>query len=283
MSIASKIQRLIELGATLATTLRAKGVEASDTEGFESLVPKVAEIEFDDLFNRLFFSTYAQAAKSSTYTFPSYFVGDLVDKYNVMTTIANNSFKGGVFTTFTSHSTNEGSINSYAFMNCENLTRVECDGVTQLQGDLFYNTLSLKDVICPKVTSIGLRTFRTSPSPFVNVVVGKLTSVNNNISYYPFPRLRNFTVGVGTDVNLNFANWNASIIIPEGEQSCLELISNARTGLYERVADHTGEGLARTITASWVGTLSESEYESVTDALEQLMTDFAEKGWTLQG
>ena len=45
MAIADQLSRLNELRQNLADTLTEKGVEAAETEGFETLVPKVAEIE----------------------------------------------------------------------------------------------------------------------------------------------------------------------------------------------------------------------------------------------
>ena len=49
--------------------------------------------------------------------------------------------------------------------------------------------------------------------------------------------------------------------------------------MYEKVQDHSGEENVRNISAGLVSNLSESEFESVQDALLELQIDFSLKGW----
>lgn len=165
------------------------------------------------------------------------FVSDTIALADIlMSTDRGNQIKTYKDTTYT------GALN---FTNCTSLEEIERSACTaSLSQSTHDGCTALKVVKYPAVTSVGVRTFRSSPLVFV--VFGTLTTFADAL-YYAKPKLRNITVGAGTAIALNFRYWTATDVIAEGADAIDELNANIVSGLADRVADRTGDS-ALTIT-----------------------------------
>ena len=103
----------------------------------------------------------------------------------------------------------------------------------------------------------------------INVEVGTLIESKNPF-YINNNRLRNFTIGQETDVNLNFQYWIAANVIAEGQSGIDELNSNLYNNLLTKLYDHSQDGETRTLRLGWLSYVTE---ENITYANA--------KGWTL--
>lgn len=104
MAIAEQLSRLNELRQNLADTLTAKNVEAAETEGFETLVPKVSEIKvsvcvikitFDSAFVGQSYTVTDGGGDTKTGIVPESCV-DSVSVVNINTTYTISAAAGGI-------------------------------------------------------------------------------------------------------------------------------------------------------------------------------------------
>lgn len=158
------------------------------------------------------------------------------------------------------------------------------DGVTSLPQNPFSAAAQYPHELSFRSLGKVPRYFVRAECGLLDVLrLGTLQSWGANSLNVDMPNLREFEAGEGTDINITLTHWTATNVIAEGETACLGLIAGARTGIVERVKDHTGEADARTLTMPWVATLLDSEYESVQTALALLMADASAKGWSIAG
>lgn len=119
--------------------------------------------------------------------------------------------------------------------------------------------------ILPSTTSYYESIFNNA----INVEVGTLTESINPF-YTTNNKLRNFTIGQDTDVNLRLFYWAAANVIAEGQSGINELNNNLYNNLLSKLYDHSEDGETRILQIGWL--------EHVT----QENIDYANsKGWTL--
>jgi hypothetical protein len=131
----------------------------------------------------------------------------------------------------------------------------------------FANILTLRNVIMPKVYSVGQSTF--GYSGLVNLVMGTLQT-SDEIFADGKINLRNITIGENTDVNLQFQKWIASKVILEGQSGIDELNSNLYNNLLTKLYDHSEDGQTRTLRLGWLAHVTQENIDYANS-----------KGWTL--
>ena len=147
MAIADYLNKLVQLKNDLITTLRNKGVEVSDDEKLNTLVPKVNEVEgkqnvewVDD--------TSGMKLKGCIETY--------YHKYsNILEFVKHINLPEDM-----------AEIGTYAFYDCESLTSIKIpDSVTSIGDYAFSSCSSLTSVIIGDgVTSIGKNAFSSCTS-----------------------------------------------------------------------------------------------------------------------
>jgi hypothetical protein len=128
---------------------------------------------------------------------------------------------------------------------------------------------NLQEVIFENITNINDSQFARN-CPLKNIVLGRLVFVKSIFFTDAKILLRNITIGVGTDINLQFQNWTATNVINEGQSGIDELNSNLRTNLLEKLADHSQDGQTRTLRLGWLAKVSQENIDYANS-----------KGWTL--
>jgi hypothetical protein len=134
----------------------------------------------------------------------------------------------------------------------------------------FYGCNALQIVNMPQVIRFSdYDTFRGMTS-LVNVVFGSLIEISRNTIDSGQPKLRNITIGQGTNVDLPFHNWTATNVVNEGQSDIDELNNNLRTNLLEKLADHSTDGQTRTLRLGWLAHVTQENIDYANS-----------KGWTL--
>ena len=260
MSIAGKLTELREAVKTLAANITAKGVAASESDGLVTLAAKVSQIpsgislDGDRIVSYAFDGSGGKGAEFAS-----------AERATAVTWTLSGYHAWGIY-----------------MDSVTSVPRMPFNAAAVLPVELSFKALA--------VTPVSLLAYTSADHPLRKIWLGVVTTLNYRTWYAPLNNLRYVEVGEGTDISLNFYGsgtttygWFAANVIAEGETACLELIAGARTGIVERVKDHTGEVDARTLTMPWVATLLESEHESVQTALALLMADASAKGWSIAG
>jgi hypothetical protein len=180
------------------------------------------------------------------------------------------------------------------FYNCTSLQEVNMPRLTFVTaGSVFRNTSQLKSISLPSLESVsggstnesllvssGVR-YAYFPKlntvsyagllrncPVVDIQFGTLVQILDPL-YDAKPNLRNITVGVDTNVNLDFHYWTATNVIAEGQSGIDELNSNLQTNLISKLYQGGGKILR----------LGAALYDVTTQETRDMVTA---KGWTLQ-
>lgn len=129
-----------------------------------------------------------------------------------------------------------------------------------------YNMMpTCTNFILPSTTIYTTNMFTNA----INVEVGTL--IESRIPFYTSnTKLRNFTIGQGTDVNLPFSKWKASNVVAEGQSGIDELNSNLYNNLLTKLYDHSNDGETRILQIGWLDYITE---ENIAYANA--------KGWTI--
>lgn len=183
-----------------------------------------------------------------------------------------------------------------AFYGCTLLSEIECDNLLEISGQAafgdctslkeinFPNLISitganafgqspLKNINIPKCVRLSINGIFSTPTSLVNIVVGSLTSLHVNafgIASNRMNVLRNFTIGVNTDIDLPLYQWVAKTVIEEGQSGIDELNENLYNNLLTKLYDHSQDGQTRTLRIGWLDYVSQANIDYATA-----------KGWTL--
>lgn len=183
-----------------------------------------------------------------------------------------------------------------SYNGCTLLNEIECDNLLSIRGlACFSNCPSLKELNLQNLISItGANAFAQSPLIKINipqcsvlgingifgtpkylrkVVVGTLTSLHVNTFGTASNRmnvLRNFTIGVNTDIDLPLYQWTATEVIAEGQSGIDELNENLYNNLLIKLYDHSQDGETRTLRVGWLAHVTQENIDYANS-----------KGWTL--
>lgn len=159
--------------------------------------------------------------------------------------INNSSFQNAVLL----HTTNMPSlevINTSAFQQCTNIIVHKYPNAVDLGQACFLNNDRCINIEVGVVTNFG--------NVFAN---------NNN-------GVRNFTIGQGTDVDIQLQNWIATNAIKEGTSGIDELNSNLYNNLLTKLYDHSEDGQTRILRLGWLAHVTQENIDYANS-----------KGWTL--
>lgn len=163
--------------------------------------------------------------------------------------------------------------NQEAFSNCPNIKELNLPNLISITGANAFAQSPLKYINIPKCGILSSNGIFSTPDYLINVVVGILTSLHVNafgIKSNKMKALRNFTIGVNTDIDLPLYQWTADNVIAEGQSGIDELNSNLYNNLLRKLYDHSTDGQTRTLRIGW---LAHVKQENI---------DYANsKGWTL--
>lgn len=156
MAITQYLQKLIELKNQLADNLTLKGVDATQEEKFNTLVPKVLNIAQSTLEN-----------------------SDYVIKLNSNTTVVDSAFRDCSSITSITIPNSVTSIGKSAFYGCSSLTNITIpDTVTSIDGYAFYGCSSITSITIPNgVPSIGNYLFNGCSSLTSITIPNSVTSI----------------------------------------------------------------------------------------------------------
>lgn len=142
-----------------------------------------------------------------------------------------------------------------AFSQCPNIKELNLPNLTLINGANAFSNSPLININIPKCQILGMNGIFGTPGYLRNIVVGKLTSLHVNAFGTTSNRmnnLRNFTIGVNTDIDLPLYQWTASTVIT-GEQSGIdELNSNLYNNLLTKLYDHSNDGETRILQIGWL-------------------------------
>ena len=129
------------------------------------------------------------------------------------------------------HTTNMPSlevINPSAFQGCENIIVHIYPNAVNLGGNCFLNN-----------------------NRCINIEVGVVTSFGE-VFGNPNRNVRNFTIGQGTDVEIQLQKWVATNVINEGQLGIDELNNNLYNNLLTKLYDHSNDGETRILQIGWL-------------------------------
>ena len=149
-----------------------------------------------------------------------------------------------------------------------NLEYISLPSLKSISGYQTFQASRMKIVDFPSLENAGENTFFNC-TELLSIVVGKL-SASYDIFISAKQKLRNITIGQGTNVNLPFQQWTANNVIAEGQSGIDELNSNLYNNLLTKLADHSQDGQTRTLRLGWLANVSQANIDYATA-----------KGWTL--
>jgi hypothetical protein len=262
----------------IAAAINTKGGQADPDSSFDQLAEDISTIPDINLTGWTFLDDYkpvnvAQFLNNfekvvSIYdeSFINIVKSSLFENFEHLTTIdlpALRSISGGY--TFgnnpkltTVHLPALTSISRYStFESCSKLTTVHLPALTTINGDYtFSNCIKLTTIDLPALRSIsGSYTFESAN--LTNLILGTLERVTGNLFVYIKTKLRNVSIGIGTDINLSLNSWTATNVIAEGQSGIDELNSNLYNNLLTKLYDHSEDGEERTLRLGWYNYVSE--------------------------
>lgn len=165
-------------------------------------------------------------------------------------------------------------INGQAVFNkCSNLKELNLPNLISITGANAFNSSPLININTPKCGKLSTQGIFGTPDNLRNIVVGTLTSLYANVFGSTGNRmnvLRNFTIGVNTDIDLPLYQWTASTVITEGQSGIDELNSNLYNNLLTKLYDHSTDGQTRTLRLGWLAHVTQENIDYANS-----------KGWTL--
>ena len=157
---------------------------------------------------------------------------------------------------------------SVSFISSPFITEIYLPELIQISSGYLF-TEFVEILICPKLQIISNNPLFKGNNIIKNIVLGTLTLFNNN-AINTATKLRNITIGQGTDIDLPFQNWTATNVIAEGQSGIDELNSNLYNNLLTKLADHSTDGQTRTLRLGWLAHVTQENIDYANS-----------KGWTL--
>lgn len=123
---------------------------------------------------------------------------------------------------------------------------------------------TLKEVYCPNATTITLNNSLGGYNNVLETVTfGTLTAIGSSaFGSYEYTKLRNITVGAGTNIHLKFALWSATAVIAEGQSGIDELNANIMANLAPNL--YQGGGKTLTVRAPLYNVLTQETKDAIT-------------------
>lgn len=161
---------------------------------------------------------------------------------------------------------------SNVFSDCSSLVYINLPNLTTISGgNTFMGTNNLQYAIFPNLRQISGNSMFYYGRGLISVEFGTLESMSPPLYATGEARkLRNFTIGGGTDINLDFSKWMPLDVIAEGQSGIDELNSNLYNNLLTKLYDHSQDGQTRTLRIGWLSRVSAENIAYATA-----------KGWTL--
>lgn len=239
----------------IAAAINAKGGSASATESFSELAEAVEEIpNFSDMVKLagiLAKGSYNKNALQGHEENVFYGKTEIIDNVD--------SFK---------------SLYQYIFQYWDLLEVIKLPSFTgsgsqDMQSNYFAYCRSLKTLYLPSC-SRWTPYFVNDTNNILTITVGTIIGGNCSLYAGEKKKLRNFTLGEGTDVNLDLRLWVATNVIKEGQSGIDELNNNLYNNLLTKLYDHSQDGQTRTLRIGWLAKVT-AENIAYANA----------KGWTL--
>ena len=200
-TIAEQLTELVNQKNALADNLVTKGIEASQSETFNTLVPKVLDIQaggnsdnkFTQLVDKSIVTVTAEdltgATKIGDYAFFNCDSLTTITIPNSVTSIGRNAF-ANQYQNYSSLTTitipnSVTSIESNAFNNCDSLTTIIIpNSVTEIGAYAFNNCSSLNSVILSNaITELNNGVFYKCRSLTTITIPNSVTSIRNQVFY----------------------------------------------------------------------------------------------------
>lgn len=140
--------------------------------------------------------------------------------------------------------------------------------LTHITANYVFSLCESEEIIMPKLEIIKSQIL-SFISKVKNIVFGTLKKPFI-MTYTSLINLRNITIGIGTDVNLDFSIWTATNVIAEGQSGIDELNDNLYNNLLTKLADHSQDGQTRTLRLGWLAHVTQENIDYANS-----------KGWTL--
>lgn len=158
-------------------------------------------------------------------------------------------------------------LNNNAFSYWDLLDYIEMSELKSL-GKNVFDYSSIRNFVGVNVSSVDSFAFKDCPY-LTTITLGTLTYMNARIIFQD-KKLRNITIGQGTDIDLTLMDWVATNVINEGQSGIDELNSNLYNNLLTKLYDHSQDGQTRTLRLGWLAHVTQENI------------DYANaKGWTL--
>ncbi len=284
----------------IAAAINTKGGSSTGNESFQQLAEDI--VNLDDTFitygvttngNKIDWLKFVTSTSAEVRSFIKEIDNDEITSINNELCFANcvnlTKIRFSNLKEITSSALN-------AFTSCTLLSEIECNNLLDISAQAVFGYCpSLKELNFPNLLSItGANTFAQSPlkninipkctrlstngifntsTNLINVVVGTLTSLHVNAFGATSNRmnvLRDFTIGVNTDIDLPLYQWTATTVIAKGQYGIDELNDNLYNNLLTKLYDHSQDGQTRTLRIGWLDYVSAANIDYATA-----------KGWTL--
>ncbi len=141
-------------------------------------------------------------------------------------------------------------INNGSFQNALPLHTTNMPFLEVISTYAFQQCLNIIDHIYPNVVSLGINCFLNNDR-CINIEVGVVT-IFNDVFGNANKNVINFTIGQGTDVDIQLQKWMATNVIARGQIGIDELNQNLYNNLLTKLYDHSNDGETRILQIGWL-------------------------------
>lgn len=234
----------------IAEAINTKGGSASADSSFSQLAEDIKDLPIDGIFMN-YGLTFSSDIELQNILLMSNDYTNIMDEV-----IEINDYQGLLLET-------------KANFNYKKLKKATFAKLNKIMSGGGFQSPMLEEFIAPDLQYLEYYIMRSTK--IKHIQTGELKSViMQGIFQYEVNKLRNFTIGQYTDVNLLFHKWTATNVIAEGQSGIDELNENLYNNLLTKLYDHSQDGQTRTLRLGWLAKVSQENIDYANS-----------KGWTL--
>ena len=246
----SLLADVAEVKKQIADAINTKGGTASAESSFSQLAEDIKDLPIDGIFMN-YGLTFSRDIELQNILLMSNDYTNIMDEVTEI-----NDYQGLLFETKA----------TFNYKKLKKATFAKLNSIVRGGG---FQSPMLEELIVPNLQYLDY--YLVKSTEIRHIQTGELkTMFNSGLFSYDVNKLRNFTIGQYTDINLLFNRWTASNVINEGQSGIDELNQNLYNNLLTKLYDHSEDGQTRTLRLGWLAHVTQENIDYANS-----------KGWTL--